>query len=299
MRLIDLHAHTTASDGVLSSQKLVRLAKDCGISVLGVTDHDTLEGLPVAMTEAARVGLQIVPGVEITAHVGDLEVHILGHFIDPDDNRLAEFLAASRTDRIERVHRMIDKLWSLGLPLDAGEVLTLAAGSSVGRPHVAQAMIRHGYVTSLKEAFDRYLTPGKPGYAERSRIPAAEVIRAIRGAHGIPSLAHPGQYGHDEIIPYLVEQGLMGLEVYHLEHDAESLFRYERVCLQYGLLAVGGSDYHGTPGLRSSGLGRPALPKAKFEQLLAAAPVSHAAAYGCEAGADSPVPRDRAGRSSR
>lgn len=299
MRLIDLHTHTTASDGALSPQQLVCLAKDCGISVLAVTDHDTLEGLPVAMAEAARIGLQIVPGVEITAHVGDLEVHILGHFIDPNDARLAEFLASSRTDRIERVRRMIDKLWSLGLPLEADEVLSLAPGSSVGRPHVADAMIRHGYVTSLKEAFDRYLTPGKPGYVERSRIPATLVICVIKEAGGVPSLAHPGQYGRDEIIPYLVQQGLMGLEVHHLEHDAESLFRYERMCVQYRLLAVGGSDYHGTPGLRSSGLGRPALPEARFEQLLAAASASHAPAYCCEGETESPVPRDQAGQSSK
>lgn len=299
MRLIDLHTHTTASDGVLSPQQLVRFAKDCNISVLAVTDHDTLEGLPVAMAEASRVGLQVVAGVEITAHVGDLEVHILGHFIDPDDNRLAEFLASSRNDRIERAHRMIEKFWALGLPLDADEVLSLAPGSSVGRPHVAQAMIRRGYVTSMKEAFDRYLTSGKPGYVERSRIPATEVIRTIKEAGGVPSLAHPGQYGRDEIIPSLVQQGLMGLEVYHLEHDIESLFRYERVCLEYGLLAVGGSDYHGTPGLRSSGLGRSAVPEAKFDQLLAAASASRTTAYGCKGEEGSRIPRDRAGQGSR
>lgn len=270
MPLIDLHTHTTASDGVLSPQQLVRFAKDCNISVLAVTDHDTLEGLPVAATEADQVGVHLVPGVEITAHVEDLEVHILGHFIDPDDRQLAEFLASSRTDRIGRVHRMVEKLWVLGLPLDVDEVLSLAPGLSVGRPHVAQAMIRRGYVTSLKDAFDRYLTSGKPGYAERSRIPAALAIRAIQAAGGMASLAHPGDYGRDEIIPFLVQHGLDGLEVYHPEHDSESVFRYERIRLEYGLLAVGGSDYHGTGGLRSIGLGRPALPETRFEQLLAA-----------------------------
>lgn len=272
MRLIDLHTHTTASDGVLSPQQLVRFAKDCNISVLAVTDHDTLEGLPVAATEADQAGVYLVPGVEITAHVEDLEVHILGHFIDPDDRRLGEFLVSSRNDRIGRVHRMVEKLWALGLPLDVDEVLSLALGPSVGRPHVAQAMIRRGYVASLKEAFDRYLTPGKPGYVERSQIPAALAICAIKAAGGMASLAHPGDYGHDEIIPSLVRNGLDGLEVYHPEHDTESLFRYERIRLEYGLLAVGGSDYHGTGGLRSIGLGRPALPEVRFEQLLAARP---------------------------
>jgi predicted metal-dependent phosphoesterase TrpH len=276
MRLIDLHSHSTASDGVLSPQDLVGFAKESAIAILALTDHDTLEGLPAAMAEAATMGVQFVPGVEITAHVDDLEVHILGHFIDPDNDRLAEFTTSSRNDRIERVYRMIDKLWALGLPMDADEVLRLAPGYSVGRPHVAQAMIKRGYVASLKEAFDRYLTSGKPGYVERSRIPAALAIGAIKAAGGVASLAHPGDYGCDEIIPFLVQHGLDGLEVYHPEHNAESVFRYERIRLDYGLLAVGGSDYHGTGGLRSMGLGRPALPEARFEELLAVRTASRA-----------------------
>ncbi len=270
MRMIDLHSHTTASDGVLSPQQLIRFAVDCHLSVLAVTDHDTVDGLPVAIAEAEKVGLQIVTGVEITAHVGDLEVHILGHFIGPDDCRLAEFLTSSRNDRMERARRMVGKLWALGLPLDTDEVFSLARGPSVGRPHVAAAMIKRGYVASLKEAFDRYLTPGRPAYVERTRIPSDLAIRTIREAGGIASLAHPVLYGRDEIIPSLVQQGLMGLEVYHPEHDTESIFHYERIRLEYDLLAVGGSDYHGTGGLRSVGLGRPTLPEARFEQLLAA-----------------------------
>ncbi|MDE2179542.1 MAG: PHP domain-containing protein [candidate division NC10 bacterium] len=284
MRLIDLHTHSTASDGTLSPPELVRLAERSGVSVLAVTDHDTVEGLPAAGVEAARIGVQFVPGIEITAHVEDLEVHILGHFIDPNDNRLDEFLVSSRNDRIERARRMIEKLWALGLPLDADEVLRLAPGHSVGRPHVAQAMIRRGYVASLKEAFDRYLTSGKPGYVERSRIPAARAIRAIKEAGGVASLAHPGQYSHDEVIPFLVQHGLNGLELYHPEHTTESLFRYERMCLEYGLVAVGGSDYHGTEGLRSMGLGRPALPEARFEQLLAARAASRTPPVRAQAG---------------
>ncbi|NJD68622.1 MAG: hypothetical protein C3F12_09440 [Candidatus Methylomirabilota bacterium] len=270
MSLIDLHAHSTASDGVRSPQDLVGLAKASDIAVLAVTDHDTLEGLPAAIAEGERVGLQIVAGVEITAHAEELEVHILGHFIDPSDHQLAEFLTSSRSDRIRRVHRMIEKLWTLGLPLDVGEVVKLAPGYSVGRPHVAQAMIQRGYVTSLKDAFDRYLTSGKPAYVERSRIPASMAIRSIKAAGGLASLAHPGDYHRDEIVPFLVQHGLDGLEVYHPEHDTESVFRYERMRLEYGLVAVGGSDYHGTGGLRSIGLGRPALPEARFDELVAA-----------------------------
>lgn len=281
MSLIDLHAHTTASDGVLPPEELVRLAKDCGVSVLAVTDHDTLAGIPAATAEGKRTGLQIVAGVEITAYVDDLEVHILGHFVDPDDAQLNEFLASSRNDRILRVRRMIDKLWALGLPVDADEILTQvqAPGSSVGRPHLAQAMVRRGYVASVQEAFDRFLTPGKPAHVERSRIPSGEVISAIKRASGVPSLAHPGVYGQDEIIPCLVEQGLVGLEVHHPDHEAEAIFRYERTRLRYGLLAVGGSDYHGTAGLRLSTPGKPSISETDFEQLSAAANTSRAAAH--------------------
>ena len=271
MRLIDLHAHTTASDGALPPEELVRLAKEGGVSVLAITDHDTLVGIASAMAEGARVGVEIIPGVEVTAYVDDLEVHILGHFIHPDDARFTEFLAVSRDDRIERIRRMIDKLWSLGLPVDTEEILQRASGASVGRPHLAQAMVRRGYVRSVQEAFDRYLTAGKPAHVERARIPAAEVMSAIKRTGGVPSLAHPGVYGRDEMIPRLVEQGLMGLEVHHPDHDAEAIFRYERMRLRYGMLAAGGSDFHGTPGLRTSSLGRPSLPEAEFERLSAAA----------------------------
>jgi predicted metal-dependent phosphoesterase TrpH len=271
MRLIDLHAHTIASDGILSPEELVHLAKASGVSVLAVTDHDTLANIPPAVEEGERVGLEIVPGVEVTAYIDDLEVHILGHFIDPGDALLTRFLACSRDDRVARIRRMIDKLWSLGLPLDADEILARASGGSVGRPHLALAMLRRGYVGSMQEAFDRYLTAGKPAHVERARIPAAQAISAIKRAGGVPSLAHPGVYGRDDVISRLVEQGLMGLEVYHPDHDPEAIFRYERMRLRHGLLAAGGSDYHGTPGLRTSSPGRPCLPEAEFERLAVAA----------------------------
>jgi predicted metal-dependent phosphoesterase TrpH len=271
MRLIDLHAHTTASDGTLSPIELVRLAKRQGLSVLAVTDHDTLAGIPEALGEGERVGLQIVPGVEVTTYVGDLEIHLLGHFVDPDDSGLADFLAPSRADRVERIRRMIDKLWALGLPLDLEEVLAEATGSSVGRPHLAQVMVKRGYVASVQEAFDRYLATGRAAHVERAGTPASEAIAALKRAGGVPSLAHPGVYGRDEMISQLVEQGLMGLEVQHPDHDGDATFRYERLRLKYGLLAVAGSDYHGTPGLRESSLGRPSLSEWDFDQLAAAA----------------------------
>jgi predicted metal-dependent phosphoesterase TrpH len=278
MLITDLHAHTTASDGALSPEELVRLAKARGVSVLAVTDHDTVAGLPRAIAEAARVGLRIVPGVEVTAYVGDLEIHLLGHFIDHDDARLIELLGSSRSDRVERVHRMLGRLDELGLPLDAREILTQSSDSSVGRPHVAQAMVRRGYVSSVQEAFDRYLGAGRPAHVERSRLPAVRVMSAIREAGGVPSLAHPGVYGRDEIVRVLVGDGLMGLEVQHPDHHSEATFRYERMRLEYGLLAVGGSDYHGTPGLRVSELGMLPLAESAFERLLLAAAASRAGA---------------------
>jgi hypothetical protein len=271
MHLIDLHAHTTASDGALSAVELVHLAKSQGVSVLAVTDHDTLAAIPEAQCEGEQVGVQIVPGVEVTAYVGDFEIHLLGHFVDTDDRRFADFLAPSREDRVERIRRMIDRLWALGLPLDLDEVLAEATGSSVGRPHLAKAMVKRGHVASVQEAFDRYLGTGKAAHVERAKIPASEAIAALKRAGGVPSLAHPGVYGRDGIISQLVEQGLMGLEAQHPDHDAEGIVRYERLRLKFGLLAVAGSDYHGTPGLRESVLGRPSLSQSDFDRLAAAA----------------------------
>jgi hypothetical protein len=270
MGLIDLHAHTSASDGALAPERLVRLARAQGVSVLAVTDHDTLAAIPAARAEAATLGLQLVPGVEVTAYAGDLEVHILGHFVEPDDPGLAALLASSRADRLARIRRMIDRLWALGLPLSSEEILAPDPEGAVGRPHLAQAMVRRGYVTSVDEAFDRYLAAGRPAHVERARLPAATVIETIRRAGGVPSLAHPGVYRRDGVIEDLVRCGLMGLEVRHPDHDPEMVLRYERVRLEYGLLMVGGSDYHGVPGLRHSSPGRPSVAEAEFERLVAA-----------------------------
>lgn len=252
---IDLHCHTTASDGVLSPSLLVREAYRKGIVLLSVTDHDTVAGLEEALEEGRRLGLWVIPGVEVTAYVGDLEVHILGHFVDPHDSGFAEFLEGSQQDRIGRLRKMIERLAELGIRVDLEEVLTVASEGSVGRPHLAQVLVKHGYVTDIGEAFDVYLKQGAPAFVERPHLPAEEAIARIKEAGGVPTLAHPGLYGGDEVVRTLAGKGLIGLEVYHPDHSPSRISHYARLGEEMGLLATGGSDYHGLPGLHSKELG--------------------------------------------
>lgn len=255
MMSVDLHCHTTASDGTLSPCRLVQEAKRDSVALLSVTDHDTTAGVREAMEEGRRLNLLVIPGVEVTGYVEELEVHILGHFVDPLDSRFLQFLANSQQDRIGRLEAMIQRLDGLGIRVDLQEVLQLGSHGSVGRPHLAQVLVRHGYVRDIREAFDRYLAAGALAFVERPRLPAEEVIARIKEARGLPTLAHPGLYERDEVIGFLAAKGLVGLEVYHPDHSPAQIAHYARLAEALGLLATGGSDYHGLPGLRSSQLG--------------------------------------------
>jgi len=251
----DLHCHTTASDGIFPPHRLVREAHRKGIVLLSVTDHDTVVGLEEAMEEGRRLGLKIIPGVEVTAYADNLEVHILGHFIDPYYPSFLSFLANSQQARIDRIKEMIAKLAELGIIVDPEEVLKLGSHGSVGRPHLAQVLVKHGYIGSVQEAFDVYLGRGALAYVERPYLAAEEVMAKIKAAGGFPTLAHPGIYKRDETIGMLAAKGLIGLEVYHPDHNPLQIARYARLAEDYGLLATGGSDYHGLAGLHSPQLG--------------------------------------------
>ena len=209
---VDLHSHTTASDGALSPRELVRLAARHRVSVLAITDHDSTEGLVEAMDEAARHGIEIVPGLEINCDVPGAEIHVLGYCMDWRAPWFQDFLREQRAERVARVHRIVDRLTELGLPLTADEVFAVCKEGSPGRPHVAQAMIARGYVKSVREAFDRYLSRNGPANVPRKRFTPVEAVRLIRRARGVPVLAHPGLANRDELIPELVEAGLSGIE---------------------------------------------------------------------------------------
>jgi len=241
----DLHLHTFFSDGTDSPQRVVELAKAAGLSAIAITDHDNTGALAQARPHAARVGLELIPGIEMSSSAYQREVHMLGLFIDVNHPGLQAHLADQQARRIQRVHEMVQRLGQVGVTIDAAEVLALAKEGTVGRPHVAEILLRHGYVSTRAEAFDRYIGPKDPGFVPGSTLSPTVVIRMIRDAGGIPVLAHPVYVKHDALIEELVPQGLAGLEVYHSGHAPDVVRHYERVAERLHLLRTGGSDYHG------------------------------------------------------
>ncbi len=265
---VDLHSHTTASDGTLSPRELVITAVEHGVRVLAVTDHDSTGGLAEAMEEArAHPPLEIVPGLEINCDVEGAEIHVLGYFVEHEAPWFQAFLAEQRAERVARVHRVAERLAELGMPIDPDEVFALVKEGSAGRPHVARVMVKRGYVKSVREAFDKYLKTGGPANVPRRRLAPVEAVAVIRKAGGVPVLAHPGLANRDELIPELVEAGLMGIETYYAEHSAAQTREYLELCRRHGLVPTGGSDYHGPQSGRANPPGSPAVPWSSWEEL--------------------------------
>ena len=252
-RRADLHAHTTFSDGVLSPEALVARAVDKHLAALAVTDHDTIEAIPRARAVAGTV-LQLVPGIEMSTAFEGADLHILGYYIDPDHGPLRERLGA------------------MGLSVDIDEVLELAGPGVIGRPHVAEAMVRAGLVTDFDEAFERYLGAHAPAYVARPAFSPGEAIQLIHAAEGVSVLAHPGSQMPDGVIERLCGSGLRGIEVWHPQHGAATVRRYQALAQRLGLLTTGGSDFHGEH--RSVDLGELPVPISVLDPLKQAAGVS-------------------------
>jgi predicted metal-dependent phosphoesterase TrpH len=268
---VDLHSHTIASDGTYTPRELVQEAARRGLRVLAITDHDSTEGLAEAMDEAAkRRPLEIVPGIEINCDVEGAEIHILGYYMDYEAPWFQSFCREQREERRQRVYRMAERLGSLGMPIKSEEVFALVREGSAGRPHVAQVMVNRGYVKSVREAFDKYLASGRPGHVPRKKLAPTEAVRIIRKAGGVPVFAHPGLAERDELIPGLIEAGMMGIECYYPEHSAAQRAGYIQICKERRLVATGGSDFHG-PKVRAANLGSPAVPLSAWEELKAKA----------------------------
>lgn len=284
---VDLHAHTTASDGTLAPRELVRLAVRHGVRVLAVTDHDSTGGVREALDEARRLPpLEIVPGLEINCDVPGAEIHVLGYCVDWEAPWFQEFLGAQREERRQRVYRIAARLAELGVPIEPADVFALVKEGSAGRPHVAQAMVDRGYVKSVREAFDRYLSLHGPANVPRRRITPVEAIRIIRRARGVPVLAHPGLANRDELIPELVEAGLLGIEAFYPEHSSGQITTYREMCARFGLVATGGSDFHGP---RIGGVRHPGVqpvPESAWQELR-----RRLASLAEEAPGASPAPR--------
>lgn len=273
MTRIDLHLHTTASDGRCTPDELVDRAARASLAVLAVTDHDTTAAIDEVRQLAAARGIEAISGIEITALDDGRDLHILGYFLDPRNEALDRFLSAQRGARLARAHAIGDRLAALGMPIDLAPVVARAAADSrrsIGRPLIARAMVDAGYVRDTKEAFDRWLGTDCPAFVPRSGAAADAVVGIIHDAGGLASLAHPGKMRREPPVALLARAGLDAIEVFHPDHDAALVDRYQTVARELGLLVTGGSDFHGDP---AHGLepGSVTLPAAEFERLRRAA----------------------------
>ena len=243
----DFHTHSTRSDGLRSPADLVDLAASRGVRVMALTDHDTLDGLAEAEAAAARhPGFTLVPGVELSCDVPGTEVHILGYFIDRERQELRDQLDEFRRGRIDRARRIIEALERLGAPIEWSRVQELAGEASVGRPHIAQALLEAGHIESFDEAFERFIGRNGPAYAERPKLAPAEAIAMIRDAGGLAVLAHPSfTDDYPRVAGELAAAGLFGLEVYYKHYEPELVGELATLAGRLGLFALGGSDYHG------------------------------------------------------
>ncbi len=251
MSRIDLHTHTTFSDGSLSPTELVDLANQQGLDILAITDHDTTEGLPEALEATKDASLELIPGIELSAQFQNREMHILGYFINPTDPQFQTRLEALRSTRIERIRHILDRLHSLGMDISLEDVEQASGLGTIGRPHIAQVLIAKGYVTSMKDAFEHLLGSRGKTYVQRVVPEAHEIIGWITDAGGIPVLAHPYWEGFNKedsatACQTLVEQGLQGLEVFYGTFSAKHISFNLGLARRFDLLMTGGSDFHGT-----------------------------------------------------
>src|SRR6202158_2956797 len=244
----DLHCHSTFSDGGETPTQLLARAGEAGLSVLALSDHDAVHGLPEFEAAAKGTGLVTVTASELSTRCDGDDVHVLGLFLDPEEPELKTRLALFREDRDTRGEAMVERLRSLGMPLDPAEIRAVVGEGAFGRPHIARAMVAKGYVKSLDEAFERFLTRGKPAYAPKPKWTLEEAIAAIRKAGGLSVIAHPIWYRDPEKVVILgVAAGLDGLEVIHADQDGQRENAFGQLAEREGLLKSAGSDYHGTP----------------------------------------------------
>jgi 3',5'-nucleoside bisphosphate phosphatase len=241
----DLHTHTYFSDGALSPSELLLRAREMGLSILSITDHDSIDGIDEALEQGRKLDVEVIPGVELSATLGHKDIHILGYLFDPSNRQLQETLELFRHERLIRAERIVDKLNRLDLPLRFDSVLERAGRGAVGRPHIAAALVDEGLTTNYSEAFESYIGDSGPAYEPKYRITPEDAVDIIANAGGISILAHPGWYISDEELLVLIRAGLDGIETVHPGHDADRTRHYRGIASTYFLLESGGSDFHG------------------------------------------------------
>lgn len=245
MSNIDLHIHTIYSDGTWTPQEVVSRAKKLNLAAISITDHDSVAGLEEAIARGKKLGIEVVPGIEMSTDVGEDEIHILGYYLNWKEKEFLAQLEKFQAARAERNRKLIKKLKELGMEINHGELKGLSGRGVISRLHIARLMVRKGYVSSIGNAFERWLNPGKPAYVKKMNVSPFQIIELILKTGGVPVFAHPFLSKRDDLIPRLVKAGLKGIEVYHSAHDSRVTQYYQKVAQKYHLLITGGSDCHG------------------------------------------------------
>ena len=245
MKFADLHLHTYFSDGTFSPEELAAHGRQLGFAALALTDHDTVEGCARMAAACNAAGIEFTTGTELTAEHNDIELHLLGYFVDTQNEKLLADIARFQTTRQNRIREMVARLNALNVPLEAETVFALANCKSPGRPHVARALVKAGLCKSLDEAFERYLKKNRPAWVPKAKMSALEGVGLIHQAGGLAVMAHPGLNRTDDVIPVLVDAGLDGIECFHTKHSTATSRRYLGIADKFHLLVTGGSDCHG------------------------------------------------------
>jgi predicted metal-dependent phosphoesterase TrpH len=273
MSKVDLHIHSNVSDGQLSPDDIVHKAAELGLTIIAIADHDTVAGItPALVATRAFPWLKVISCVEISTDVPNGEVHVLGYFIDFTDHKLETALSRFRNSRVQRTQRMIAELDNLGIRVEWQRVQEIAGSGSIGRPHIAQAMLEKGYIASLKEAFAKYIGRGAPAYVEREKMTPVEAVELVLRANGLPVLAHPLTADDSEVrIIELKAAGLVGLEAYYNGYTVDEISELLSLANRYNLIATGGSDYHGLDNIAETMIGGVEVPMECAKQLIALA----------------------------
>ena len=241
---VDLHIHTNHSDGFYSPEEIVLKAKEIELEVISITDHDNLSGINDAIKKGNEIGIEVIPGLEISSDIKDREIHILGYFIQTESQELERYLNFFRVERLKRANRIVNKLNMLGISLSIDDVMEVAKNSAVGRPHIAQAMLNRGLISSYYEAFNKYIGNGGPAFEKKVHISPQSAFKIISDAGGLSFIAHPG-YMEESLLKELIDEGVDGIEVIHSSHSQHQVRFYRGIVNEYFLLECGGSDFHG------------------------------------------------------
>jgi len=257
--------HTTYSDGVFSPYELLARVKEAGLQVISITDHDSVSGLEDAISIGRELDIEVIPGMELSTTLDNREIHILGYFMDHRNKVLLDSLAEFREERLRRAERIVNKLNKMNIPLSMESVLANVSGDSVGRPHIANALVNGGHAEDYQQAFRKYIGDGKPAYERKASFTPEATVRLISDAGGLSFLAHPGKSVPEELLLQLIKAGLDGIEVVHPAHSPELVRYYRGIVSEYCLLESGGSDFHGGPKNDDGLLGQFCIPTATVD----------------------------------